>query len=119
MNYQEILVKLQEFYSDDEESQDRDYSNGFDEFAYSEVGDVPGVGKFTEIVQKGGEGEGEEWYSVKHFPDHDVYIKVDGYYASYDGTNFDNEWDGDVSEVRPEQVMVTFYKTVKSKIVKA
>lgn len=115
MNYQEILVNLQEFYKDDEDNiQDRDYENGFNEFAYAEDGDVPGVGTFKEIEQKGGEDEGSEWYSIKHFPDHDVYIKVEGYYTSYDGTNFDGEWHGNVYNVRPEKVTITVYKRVKA-----
>lgn len=58
--------------------------------------------------QQGGEGEGEEWYIVYHFVDHDVYIRVDGWYQSYYGTEFDG-WDS-CSEVRPQQRMVTFYE---------
>ena len=58
-----------------------------------------GLGEVVEVEQKGGEDQGSEWYSVKHFVDHDVYIKTEGYYSSYNGTDFH---DGYGFEVRPQ-----------------
>jgi len=66
------------------------------------------VGEWKEIAQHGGEGEGENWYSVKYFPDHDVYLKVSGQYYSYDGTHFDG-WDK-VKEVKPQEKTITVYE---------
>ena len=63
---------------------------------------------WEEVDQYGGEGQGDDWWSVKYFPEHDVYIKVSGFYASYDGTSF-NGWD-DCSEVRPIQKTITVYE---------
>lgn len=60
------------------------------------------------IEQYGGEGKGDTWYSVKYFPNHDVYLKVDGWYQSHNGTDF-NGWE-DVKEVKPQQKTVTFYE---------
>jgi len=65
-------------------------------------------GTVNVVDQHGGEGEGEEWYIVYHFVDHDVYVRVDGWYQSYHGTEFDG-W-GSCREVRPQQRMVTFYE---------
>lgn len=65
-----------------------------------------GLGKVVEVKQKGGEGEGDEWYSVKHFVDHDVYIRTDGFYTSYEGTSFE---DGYGREVFPHQKTITVY----------
>lgn len=78
-----------------------------DEFAYGDFETPEGVGEWKEVSQYGGEGQGEDWYSVKHFEDHDVYIKTDGYYSSYNGTDFDN---GYGEEVRPVQKTITVYE---------
>ena len=64
---------------------------------------------WEEVDQYGGEGEGDTWYSIKYFPDHDVYIKVSGWYQSYDGTNF-SSWDSACSEVKPSQKTITVYE---------
>jgi len=55
----------------------------------------------------GGEGEGEEYWSVYEFrtPYESTFIKFDGYYQSYDGSTFTEFY-----EVKPKQRMVTFYE---------
>lgn len=63
---------------------------------------------WEEVEQYGGEGQGDTWYSVKYFPDHNIYLKVDGWYQSYSGTEF-NGWDC-VKEVKPIQKTVTVYE---------
>lgn len=69
---------------------------------------IEGVGPYKEIKQYGGEGEGDTWYSIKYFPLLDMYIKVDGWYQSYHGTEFEG-WDS-CSEVRPIEKVVTVYE---------
>ena len=66
-----------------------------------------GIGDWEEVDQYGGEGRGETWYSIKYFKDHDIYIRTDGWYASYHGTEFD---DGYGKEVKPIKKMVTVYE---------
>ena len=66
------------------------------------------IGEVKTVDQHGGEGEGEDWYIVYHFVNHDVYVRVNGWYQSYHGTEFDG-WDS-CSEVRPKERMVTFYE---------
>lgn len=79
-----------------------------DSFGYSDFSNpLENVGEWDEIEQVGGEGEGEVWYSVKYFKDHNVYIRTDGFYSSYNGTDFDN---GYGEEVKPVERMVTFYE---------
>lgn len=65
---------------------------------------------WEEVAQYGGEGQGDTWYSVKYFPNDDVYIKVSGYYTSYNGTSFDDWWDS-CSEVKPIEKTITVYET--------
>jgi len=65
---------------------------------------------WAEIEQKGGEGQGDEWYCVKFFPEHGVYIKTEGWYSSYHGTYFE---DGFGIEVKPEQVVTINWKEVE------
>jgi hypothetical protein len=66
-----------------------------------------GLGSIEEVEQYGGEGQGDTWYSIKHFKDHGVYIKTDGFYSSYNGTDFDY---GFGSEVKPVQKTVTVFE---------
>lgn len=94
MTAQEILAKLQES------------GISVERFAYGDFDSPEGVGEWTEVYQYGGEGEGDHWESVKHFTDHDVYIRTTGYYQSYCGTDF---YDGYGTEVKPQQKTVTVY----------
>lgn len=64
---------------------------------------------WEEVEQYGGEGQGDTWYSVKYFSKHDIYIKVDGYYQSYNGTEFYNGWNS-CSQVFPKQKTITVYE---------
>lgn len=65
-----------------------------------------GLGEVEEVDQYGGEGQGDTWYSVKHFKDHDVYIRIDGYYSSYNGTDFE---EGYGREVKPKEKVITVF----------
>lgn len=66
-----------------------------------------GIGSWKEVDQYGGEDQGSTWYSVKHFIDHDVYIRTDGYYQSYNGTDFH---DGYGSVVTPQKKTITVFE---------
>lgn len=62
----------------------------------------------AEVVrQYGGEGEGDTYYTVYHFPHLDLYVQFHGWYASHIGSEFE-----EMFEVKPEQVTVTQYKAV-------
>lgn len=78
------------------------------DFAYGEFeDDIEGIGSWLEIARKGGENQGSEWYSIKYFQDLDLYIKTEGYYQSYSGTDFE---DGYGKEVRPQEKTITIYE---------
>ena len=66
-----------------------------------------GLGKVVEIEQYGGSDMGSTWYSIKYFEDHDVYIRTDGYYQSYSGTEF---YDGYGYEVTPKKKTITVFE---------
>lgn len=80
MNYNELLKALEEFYENIPE-EEREYDEPLTEFAYDEGGKVLNeeIGWMTEVHQESGSGEGEHWESVKHFPKHDIYIKITGF----------------------------------------
>lgn len=67
--------------------------------------DLWGVVKM--VKQEGGEGEGESYQIVNHFVTHDVYIRLRGFYSSYDGVDFDGY---DYEQVEPVQKTITVYK---------
>jgi hypothetical protein len=64
---------------------------------------------WEEVDQEGGEDQGSHWHSVKYFKDHDVYIKVTGWYSSYNGTDFE-DWDSACNEVCPQQKIITVWE---------
>ena len=68
-----------------------------------------GLGEIKEVEQKGGEGEGDEWYSIKYFPKHQLWIKIDGWYTSHHGTDFDESFDSCCKEVIPVEKTVIVY----------
>jgi len=70
------------------------------------------LGEIKEIHQHGGEGEGDYWESVKYFKDHDIYIKVEGFYQSYNGTEFYGNWKC-ASQVIPKEKIITVYDKVQ------
>jgi len=68
-----------------------------------------GICKHISEADSGGEDEGSDWQRVYHFVEHDVYVKVTGYYQSYNGTEFYDGW-GCLSEVKPSQRTITVYE---------
>lgn len=97
MNYEQILETLKEKLS-------------VEDFAFEDYNDQElGLGPIKEVYQKGGEGEGDHWESVKHFSDYNVYISVIGFYASHHGTDFYDGWEC-CKEVKPQQKTITVYE---------
>ena len=69
--------------------------------------DYLGLGEVEEVIQVGGESQGTTWYSVKYFKDHDVYIRIDGHYTSYNGTDF---YDGYGREVAGKEKTIIVWE---------
>jgi len=67
-----------------------------------------GVGEYEVVDEYGGEGCGDIWYVVFYFKEHNVYMKIYGFYSSYNGVTF-GSWDSATSEVTPIQVTKTEY----------
>ena len=68
------------------------------------------AGPNEQVHSTGGEDRGSDWTRTYHFTDHDVYLKVTGYYQSHYGTDFDDGWNC-VKEVKPVQKTITVYET--------
>lgn len=63
-------------------------------------------GYIKEVVHEGGEGQGDNYTHVWYFIDHDVYLRVDAFYSSYNGVDYDGcdfEW------VIPKEKMIIVY----------
>ena len=69
--------------------------------------DQTGIGAWEEVDSYGGEDQGSTWYSIKHFMDHNVYIRTDGYYQSYNGVEF---YKGYGREVTPKKKTITVFE---------
>lgn len=83
-----------------------DWKDPFD-ILYEEEADVE-IGGLTLKFEDcgGGEGDGARKWVV--FKIGEQYFEMNGYYSSWD----DGEWDTDLVEVKPVQVMRTEYKEV-------
>lgn len=110
MNYKELLKAVEEYYENLPE-EEADYDEPIDNFAYDEGGRVLNeeIGWMKEVHQEGGSGQGEHWESVKHFPKHDIYIQITGFYTSGNGVEFDG-WEDDCAEVKPQKKTITVYE---------
>lgn len=95
-----------------EETNIRDFAHG-DFGIRAGTGNMffPEIGEYIDIETHGGEDQGTDWWRIKYFPDHDVYIKVDGEYSSYEGTEFYGGW-ACCHEVRPKEKMIIAYEKV-------
>lgn len=70
------------------------------------------IGEVELTEEFGGyEGSGEEFYVVYHFKKHDIYIRQDGYYESYEGINIDDE---QPYQVFPRKELTTVYEKAKN-----
>ena len=98
-NYNEILEVLKSKIEDVREFAYEDYDKEETE-----------LGEIKQVDSHGGEDEGSDWYRVFHFVEHDVYIKVQGWYSSYNGTDFSDGWDC-CSEVSPQEKTITVYES--------
>lgn len=78
-----------------------------DDFNWGSYSKAPQVGASEVVERYGGEGQGETYYVVRYFRDHDVYLRADGVYTSYEGVEWG--WE-DVREVKPKQKTITVYE---------
>lgn len=76
------------------------------EIGWGDKVDIGGLQYEHVFTKGGGEGDGEEYYVVVHFLNPDCYVRVDGWYASYDGGYLD----GEPYLVQPEQKVITVYE---------
>ena len=65
-----------------------------------------GIGEVDQLDQYGGEGQGDSFWSVIHFKDHDIYLKWSGWYASYDGWYLESP----PEEVKPKTKEIVVYE---------
>lgn len=65
---------------------------------------------FECVEEVGGEGQGEHWHIVYYFREIDIYIKITGYYQSYDGVSIDSSYDYSCREVRPKDKIIVVYE---------
>ena len=102
MKAEEILEKLREARSENGDEVCYEFSSNY----YSKE---LGLGEVEEVDSHGGEGQGEDWYVVAHYKEHNVFIKISGFYSSYNGTDFDGY---DFEEVKPREKVITVYDKV-------
>ena len=98
------VVGLRHYGGIDNEVYLEDLWREFDSYKWVEI---PGFGRL-EVVEYDGGGEGHGEYIYLVFKIGDRYFRKTGYYASFDGSN----WDGSLEEVEPFEKTVTDYRRV-------
>jgi hypothetical protein len=97
----EILERLEKFFV--EEDNGGIYTFAQEDFYRDELD----LGLIEDVDSYGGKGQGERWWVIRHFVDHDVYIKTRGFYSSYNGIDFDY---GIGEVVKPVQKTITIFE---------
>jgi hypothetical protein len=90
-----------EYYEDDTYYDDEDDDDEDNEIESIKVEDFGPIKQ----VDTSGKHENENWWGIFHFEKHDVYIRISGYYTSYDGLNADHIG----PEVFPKEKTITVY----------
>ncbi len=124
MKTQELIEKLKEFKITPEVI---DYCNGFpkdlnelkeafDIYKINKINenniteeDLKDFGEVTVVDQYGGMGMGDNHYYVLYFEKFNIYLKIQGSYTSYEGSDYSY---AEFFEVFPEQETITVYKSI-------
>lgn len=121
MNFQELIEALKCYYDnlyneDVEGFEERDYTNGLQEFADNYHDTLPnGIGSYEQVYSSGHYND-NNWIGVMYFDDHDIYLQIETWYTSYGGLNFDNYGWNDIVQVYPYEKTITDYKTTKDEL---
>lgn len=68
------------------------------------------LGSFERIEEHGGEGEGQNYYTIDYFKEHNVYVKLQASYYSYHGVETEGAY---FVEVFPTEVTKIEFLTEK------
>ena len=85
LTFNQIIEKLKQLNISVE-----DFACGYFGGGYKNNWTIDELGPCKKVDSYGGEDQGTDWYVVWNFTDHDVYIRIDAYYTSYEGTDFEN-----------------------------
>jgi hypothetical protein len=107
LSFNEIKKELERIIDNDNEKYIELAENYTHADWYKEMEKI--IGPIKMVEQVGGSDQGSYWYSVLNFIDHNVFIKITGYYTSYEGTSFTMFDTSDFKEVFPSQKTITIY----------
>lgn len=102
MNKQEIL----KIFTNNFNWYDAKYEKGQYNLIDAEPSIINKIGPIKTVSNYGGEGQGDKYYVVIYLINYDLYIRNDGWYASYDGGHFDDE----PYFVKPVEKTIIFYE---------
>jgi len=82
---------------------------GDEEYTFVKTAEAQGI-TYAHVDNYGGEGQGDEYWSVYEFTlgEDKIYVKFNGYYQSYNGSEYDEYF-----FVEPKEKVVTEYVKVK------
>jgi hypothetical protein len=107
MTKEEFLSKIKDFYKGcSTETICRDLEEGVG--AYTDLDQekfTEEFGAYHEVASYGGEGRGEDYWSVLYFPKVDKYLKLSGYWQSHEGSTWERFY-----VVEAKQKTITVYE---------
>ena len=114
MNAKEIIEELENFKGTTEEQEDSWWNSrsaiGHSDFDKTELTTKLGEFEYKWCEKRAGNGDHDSAETVIYFKDHDIYIMLDGYYSSQEGTDFD---EGEFKEVYPKTKTIEYFSTKK------
>lgn len=109
MNAQEIIVKLKQIVDELDLSQSQFFGGDYSDSDQEAIELI--LGKFKQVeCGRGALGDHDSYDTVYHFKDHNVWLEANGYYSSWEGTDWS---DAEFYEVKPVKKTITVYQAVK------
>lgn len=107
INVEQEIIDWYNSFEDADDKADYFYEawSEFQDFIYGGSAELPSGLTATELERFGGEGKGDQYWVV--FQIGDKIYRVDGYYSSWEGANWDS---AEPYEVKPVEVTVVKYK---------
>jgi len=109
---EEIIEYLENYEGTKDEQEDRYYNPrsaiGHQDFDQTEIESKFGELEYVLCAERGSQGDHDSAETVILFKEHNIYISIDAWYSSQEGTNFE---DGEFQQVYPRTKVVNYFST--------
>lgn len=108
MNGEELLIKLKETLEELDISETDFFQENYSSSDFDTI--VAACGEWETVEYgRGATGDHDSYDIVYHFKNHNLYFEANGYYSSWDGTDWS---DASLYQVIPKEKTITIYEVV-------